>query len=217
MRSEPSDFVTTNTIIENPALTPEIALHLATEVTPLWFATADTLATSGAEPPFWAFAWPGGQALARYVLDHPNIVKERQVLDIATGSGIVAIAAAKSGAATITANDVDPLSLAAVDLNAKLNSVSVSTSSKDLTNCPPPQNWDVVLAGDIFYDREMTARFSPWLRARAAAGALVLVGDPDRAYCPTDNIERLATYNVATSLDLESSKMLTTTIWQIVD
>jgi len=168
MRSRPADFVTENTIIERPSLTPEIALHLATEVTPLWFATADTLAKAGTEPPFWAFAWPGGQALARYVLDNLNIVMGRHVLDISTGSGIVAIAAAKFGAATVTANDVDPLSLAAVALNAELSDVTLTTNGQDLTDVPFPQEWNVVLAGDVFYDHKMAARFSPWLRARAA-------------------------------------------------
>ena len=216
MRSRQSDFVTSNTIIERPTLTPEIALYLATEVTPLWLATADTLAKSGTEPPFWAFAWPGGQALARYVLDNPDIVMGRHVLDIATGSGIIAIAAAKSGAATVTANDVDPLSLAAVALNAEHNGVTLATNGQDLTGVPLPQDWNVVLAGDVFYDREMAEQFSPWLSAWAAKGALVLVGDPNRAYCPTENFKQLATYDVATSLDLESADMLTTTIWQII-
>ena len=171
MSAQPANFVIENTTIDRPALTPEIALHLATEVTPLWHATADRLADAGTEPPFWAFAWPGGQALARYVMDNAEIVAGRRVLDIATGSGLVAIAAAKAGAASVTANDIDPISLAAVALNAKLNGVAVTTSGDDLTCLPTtedwPEDWDVVLAGDVFYDREMAARFAPWLSAIA--------------------------------------------------
>ena len=215
MKARPADFVTANTIIDRPALIPEIALHLATEVTPLWHATSDRLADAGAEPPFWAFAWPGGQALARHVMDNPEIVAGRRVLDIASGSGLVAIAAARAGAASVTANDIDPMSLAAVALNAELNNVAVTTSGDDLTNLSTTKEWDIVLAGDVFYDREMAAKFAPWLSNRAAAGALVLIGDPSRAYLPTERLERLEAYDVQTSLDLESATMLTTTIWRL--
>ena len=215
MNAQPADFVIANTTIDRPALTPEIALHLATEVTPLWQATSDRLADAGAEPPFWAFAWPGGQALARYVMDNPETVAGRRVLDIATGSGLVAIAAAIGGAASVTANDIDPMSLVAVALNAEMNNVVATTSGDDLTNLSTTEDWDIVLAGDVFYDREMAARFAPWLSTRAASGALVLIGDPNRAYLPTEGLERLGSYDVRTSLDLESATMLTTTIWRI--
>jgi predicted nicotinamide N-methyase len=214
MNIRPADFVTANTDVLRPALTPEIALRLATESTPLWHATADELSDAGAEPPFWAFAWPGGQALARHVLDNPAMVAEKRVMDIATGSGLVAIAAAKAGAASVTANDIDPLSLAAVSLNAQLNGVAVTTIGNDLTCLPSTNDWDVILAGDVFYDREMAARFTPWLRDHAASGVVVMVGDPNRAYLPADDLERLNAYDVETSLDLESATMLTTTIWR---
>jgi predicted nicotinamide N-methyase len=215
MSARPADFITANTAIVRPPLTPEIALHLATEVTPLWHATAERLAAAGAEPPFWAFAWPGGQALARYVMDNPAIVAGRRVLDIAAGSGLAAIAAAKAGAASVTANDTDSLSLAAVALNAALNGVTVTASGGDLTGLSTTEDWDVVLAGDVFYDRQMAARFAPWLGIRAAAGALVMIGDPNRAYLPAEGLERLIAYDVTTSLDLESAAMLTTTVWRL--
>ena len=216
MSTQPADFITANTSIHRPALTPEIALRLATESTPLWHATADQLADCGAEPPFWAFAWPGGQALARHVLDNPAIVAGRRVLDIATGSGLVAIAAAKAGAAAVSANDIDPLSLAAVALNAELNGVAVTAYGNDLTTASTTEDWDVVLAGDVFYDRQMAARFTPWLGNRAASGALVIIGDPNRVYLPTGGLEMLISYEVETSLDLESATMLTTTVWRLL-
>ena len=215
MRIPAADFIAANTTVDRPALVPEIALHLATEVTPLWHATADRLAAAGAEPPFWAFAWPGGQALARYVIDNPAIVAGRHVLDIASGSGLVAIAAAMAGAASVTANDIDPTAQAAIMLNATLNGVAVDVTGEDLTGRAAKSDWPVVLAGDIFYDREMAARFAPWLGAHAAAGALVVIGDPNRPYLPTTGLSRLDSCNVPTSLDLESATEMTTTIWRI--
>ena len=216
MTARHADFISANTAVHRPTLTPEIALHLATEVTPLWHATAETLHQSGTEPPFWAFAWPGGLALARYVMDNPDSVRGRLVLDIATGSGLVAIAAARTGAASVTANDIDPMALAAVALNAQINYVVIKTRTDDLTaGAEATEDYDVVLAGDIFYDRDMAARFTPWLRDRAARGALVLIGDPDRAYVPVNYLKQLAVYEVATSLDLESTPTKLTTIWQV--
>jgi len=217
-------FIRANTAVEAPPLTPEIRLWLANEAIPLWEAGEAELATTGLPPPFWAFAWPGGQALARYVMDNAEIVAGRRVLDIATGSGLVAIAAVKAGAASVTANDIDPISLAVVALNAKLNDVAVTTSEDDLTRLPTtedwpedwPEDWDVVLAGDVFYDREMAARFTPWLGNRAASGALVIIGDPNRVYLPTGGLEMLISYEVETSLDLESATMLTTTVWRLL-
>jgi len=215
MNAQPADFVIANTTIDRPALTPEIALHLATEVTPLWHATSDRLADAGAEPPFWAFAWPGGQVLARYVMDNPETVAGRRVLYIATGSGLVAIATAIGGAASVTANDIDSMSLAAVALNAEMNNVAATTSGNDLTNLLTTEDWDIVLAGDILYDREMAARFDLWLSTRATSGTLILIGDPNRAHLPTEGLERLGSYDVRTSLYLESATMLTTRIWRI--
>jgi predicted nicotinamide N-methyase len=215
MNSGQADFVRANTKIVRPGFTPEIALHLATEVTPLWHATADSLFESGVEPPFWAFAWPGGLALARYILDNPDLCEGRAVLDIASGSGLVAIAAAMAGAASVTANDIDPVSISAVALNAKLNGVDLSLSGDDLTAHPHDDRWKIILAGDVYYDREMAALVTPWLTACAAAGALVMVGDPGRTYLPIENLVHLISYDIQTSLDLESATTMTGTVWRV--
>ncbi|MBT5051370.1 MAG: methyltransferase [Rhodospirillaceae bacterium] len=206
-------FITDSTTIDCAPLVPEIRLQLATEVTPLWQATADSLEDANIEPPFWAFAWPGGQALARHILDHPDIVRGKRVLDIAAGSGIVAIAAAKSGARSVTANDIDPLSLTAITLNAALNNVTLAMNGMDLTLESPPARWDVILAGDVFYERAMASSIAQWLSAAARAGGLVLACDPGRAYLPQEGVESVATYDVPTSLDLEDNLSRITTIW----
>ena len=207
-------FITAGTAAAAPPLTPEIRLHLATEVTPLWQATEDALEYDGVEPPFWAFAWPGGQALARHVIDHPETVAGKRVLDIASGSGIVAIAAAKAGAGRVTANDIDPLAVAAIRLNAAMNGVSLIVSGADLLDAVPVEGWDVILAGDVFYERTMARRMAAWLSDRAADGAAILVGDPSRAYLPEDGLACIATYEVPTSLELEDSAIRVTRIWR---
>lgn len=188
-------------------MVPEIRLHLATEVTPLWKATETKLRRAGippSEPPYWAFAWVGGQALARRVLDEPALVAGRRVLDFAAGSGLVAIAAAKAGAASVTAVDVDPLAHDAILLNAALNGVALEVLLGDLTD-DAEARWEVILAGDVFYDPEMTRRVLPWLRAQAAAGATVLIGDPKRfaSYSPDRGVEEVGRCVVPTSVDLE--------------
>ena len=207
------DFVTGGTVVERAPFVPEIRLQLATELTPLWQATADTLDDSQIDPPFWAFAWPGGQALARYVLDHPDTVRGRTVLDLGSGSGIVAIAAARSGAASVVANDTDPLALAAIGINAGHNDVTVATNGDNLTLAPPSERWDVILAGDVFYERAMATAIAAWLEAAAADGIMVLVSDPGRAYLPRRGITRIGVYEVPTSLELEDSQSRVTTIW----
>ncbi len=214
MSASPSDFVRNNTRVERAPFVPEIRLHLATEVTPLWQATAASLEDVDIEPPFWAFAWPGGQALARYILDHPDTVAGRSVLDLASGSGIVAMAAAKAGARTVTANDVDPLSLTAIGLNAGHNGVSLDTNCGDLTLAAPSDQWEVILAGDVFYERTMATGIATWLSLAAASGNLVLASDPGRAYVPRQGVTPIATYDVPTSLDLEDRQSRTTTIWR---
>ena len=217
MTTRPANFVVAHTMIDRPALTPEITLHLTTELMPLWHAISDLLAYAGAEPPFRAFVWPGGQALARYVyvMDNLETVAGRRVLDIATGSDLVAIAAAMGGASSVNANDFDPMSLAAVALNAELNNVAVTNSGDNLTNLSTKEDWDIVLTGDVFYNREMSARFAHWLCTRTASGALVLIGNPNRAYLPTEGLERIRSYDVRTSLNFENATVLTTTIWRI--
>ena len=207
-------FVLANTAIAAAPLVPEIRLHLATEVTPLWQATETELARSGLEPPFWAFAWPGGQALARYVLDHPELVRNRRVLDIAAGSGLAAIAAAKAGAARVVANEIDDFAAVALMLNAALNGAAVELSRRDMLG-GAVDPFDVVLAGDVCYERPMSDRMVPWLRARAAEGALVLMGDPGRAYLPSSGLVELARYDVPTTLELEDRTVRQTVVWRV--
>jgi len=207
-------FVLANTAIAAAPLVPEIRLHLATEVTPLWQATETELARSGLEPPFWAFAWPGGQALARYVLDRPELVRNRRVLDIAAGSGLAAIAAAKAGAARVVANEIDDFAAVALMLNAALNGAAVELSRRDMLG-GAVDPFDVVLAGDVCYERPMSDRMVPWLRARAAEGALVLMGDPGRAYLPSSGLVELARYDVPTTLELEDRTVRQTVVWRV--
>src|SRR5262245_1722740 len=172
-------FVRSNTAIEVPPLVPEIRLHLATEVTPIWQATEETLARNGLPPPFWAFAWAGGQALARYLLDHPEKVDGREALDFGSGSGLVAIAAAMAGAAKVTAAEIDPFAAAAIAANAALNQVEIEIITADLIESHN-RSWAVVTAGDICYEQPLTERAMAWLRRLAGRGSLVLLGDPGR-------------------------------------
>ena len=167
---------------------PEIRLHLATEVTPLWHATEATLEKSQLPPPYWAFAWPGGQALARHLLDHPELVAGKSVLDIGAGSGLVSIAAKQAGAAHVTAAEIDAFAIAAIRLNAALNAVSIEIESRDLIG--GDSRWDTILVGDMCYERPLADRLTAWLRALAARGATVLLGDPGRAYLPKDGLRR---------------------------
>jgi len=210
----PDDFVRAHTTIARPALVPEIALHLATEITPIWQATETWLAERNIEPPFWAFAWPGGQATARLLLDDPSRVAGRRVLDFAAGCGIAAVAAAMAGAASVEAAEIDPLALAAVRLNAALNGVTVATPEGDIVGAPC--RWDVILAGDVCYEAPMTAHILPWLRAMAAAGAEVLLADPGRAYLPAEGLQPLVRHAVATSLELEDRTLREVTIHRLL-
>ncbi len=211
----PFDFVRENTTLTAPPLLPEIPLHLATEVTPLWEATEETLAEKNLPPPYWAFAWPGGQAVARLALDRPDLVAGKSVLDFAAGTGVVAIAAMKAGAARVQACDIDRFALAAITLNAEANGVSVKAVSADLVGRDLP-GIDVVLAGDVCYEKPMAERVTAWLRGIAATGTLVLLGDPGRAYVPTSGLERVASYTVPTSLELEDRKTRETVIWRLL-
>jgi predicted nicotinamide N-methyase len=206
-------FIRRETTIACPPLVPEIRLHLASEITPIWHATEAALEREGVDPPYWAFAWPGGQALARHLLDHPELVAGRTLLDFAAGSGLAAIAAARSGAVA-EANDIDPVAAVAIGLNAALNGVEVAVSSAELT--AGPCRWKVVLAGDVCYEKPMATRVFPWLRSCAAQGALVLMADPGRAYLPADGLERVAAYDVPTSLELEDRTLRPTTLWRIL-
>ncbi|AWK86533.1 class I SAM-dependent methyltransferase [Azospirillum thermophilum] len=211
----PLDFVRDNTTVTTTPLIPEIQLHLATEVTPLWQATEETLSQGNLPPPYWAFAWPGGQAVARLVLDRPELVAGRSVLDFAAGTGVAAIAAMKSGAARAQACDIDRFALAAIGLNAGINGVEVKAVSADLVGRPLP-GIDVVLAGDVCYERPMAERVTAWLRAVAATGTIVLMGDPGRAYVPKSGLEKVGSYTVPTSLELEDRTSRETVIWRLL-
>ncbi len=204
------EFVRAHTSLAPVPFVPEITLHQADEPITLWEKTEESGTTQ--PPPFWAFAWAGGQALARYVLDHPALVAGRSVLDLATGSGLVALAAARAGGHPVTANDIDPLSLAAASANALANHLTVRTVEADLLDTTPTEQ--VILAGDIFYSREMAARMLPFLRRAAAGGALVLIGDPGRAYLPA-GLSRQAIYDVPVPESLESVSVRQSTVWSL--
>jgi predicted nicotinamide N-methyase len=202
---------------EQPALVPELRLWLAAEYLPIWQATEDWLEKNNVDPPYWAFCWPGGQAMARYLLDNPSVVAGRAVIDFAAGGGVAGIAAMKAGAAQAIANDTDPMALTAIALNAQANGVVVHTDGADWLAGPPgvPQT-DVVIAGDVCYEREMTARTMAWLRAHAAAGRLVLLGDPGRNYFRAERLEEQARYEIPTSLQLENRGLRETTVWRVL-
>jgi predicted nicotinamide N-methyase len=211
---DPPAFVRRNTAITAPQLVPEICLYLATEITPIWQATEETLARCALPPPFWAFAWAGGQALARYLLDHPTEVAGRSVLDFAAGSGLVAIAAAKAGATSVFATEIDHLAAAAIAANAALNDVAIAVRTMDLLDTIDSR-WEVVTAGDVCYERPMADRVMGWLRMLAARGVLVLLGDPGRAYLPSEGLVERAHYLVSTSRELEDRECRDTVIWEV--
>jgi predicted nicotinamide N-methyase len=212
-RTAAARFVVDQTLIATPPLVPEIRLRLATEITPIWLATEASLAAINLPPPYWAFAWPGGQAVARYVLDHPDVVRGRRVLDFGSGSGLIAIAAALAGAASVRAADIDPTALAAIALNAALNGVEIDTTAEDLIGAPPEA--DIVLVGDMCYERPLGERLLIWLHRHAAAGVEVLIGDPGRAYFRDAGMIRIADFTVATSLELEDRVRRETGVWRL--
>jgi len=214
MSSDKADFVRAQTQIAAPPLTPEIRLHLASEVTPLWHATEASLARQQLPPPYWAFAWAGGQALARYLLDHRDIVAGQDALDFGAGSGLVAIAAMKAGARRATAAEIDPFACAAIALNASLNGVAVAIEPSDVigrTDAPG----SLILVGDMCYERPLAERLVAWLHDKARRGATILLGDPGRAYLPKTGLIELARYAVPTPLDLEDRTERTGVVWRL--
>ena len=213
MSSDPEAFIRANTAIGSPSLVPEIKLYLASEVTPLWHATEATLQKSQLPPPYWAFTWPGGQALARHLLDHPALISGKHVLDIGAGSGLVAIAAKQAGAASVTAAEIDAFASAAIRLNAVLNKVTIETECRDLIG--GASRWNTILVGDMCYERPLAERLTGWLSELAARGATVFLGDPGRAYLPQEGLTEIARYTVPTSLDLEDRASRETVIWQL--
>lgn len=205
-------FIRANTALMAPPHVPELRLHLAHEAHDLWLKTEEELAGIGLPPPFWAFAWAGGQGLARHLLDHPRITAGRTVLDFAAGSGLVGIAAAKAGAAKAICADIDPFCRTAIALNAAANAVEVAFTPDDLVGSD--DGWDIVLAGDVFYEKPLADRLVPWFRGLAARGARILVGDPGRAYLPKGGLTRLAVYEVPVTRALEDAEVKRTTVWE---
>ncbi len=207
-------FIRANTEVMAPPLVPEIKLHLASEIVPLWQATEEQLTAEGLPPPFWAFAWAGGQGLARYLLDHPQVVRGNRVFDFATGAGLQAIAANRAGAAAVEAVDIDAFACAAAMLNAELNGTEIAVTCGDPVGADH-RGWDVVLAGDVCYEAPAAARIEAWLRRLAAAGSLVLMGDPGRSYLPKERLERLIGYSVKTSRELEDRDIRNAVVWRV--
>ena len=206
----PENFIKTNAALMAPPLVPEITLYLASEVVPLWRATETELAEIGVPPPYWAFAWAGGQALARYVLDHPQIVRGKRVLDIGAGSGLVGLAAARAGAASVLSADIDAFACAAIALNAAANGCDIAVTQDDLIGTPLA--WDLILVGDLFYERPLAERLLDWL---VPLDVPALLGDPGRNYFPKTQVEKLASYSVQTTRDLEDREIRETGVYRL--
>jgi predicted nicotinamide N-methyase len=211
---DPEAFIRANTRLLSPPLVPEIVLHLAEESVPIWQKTEEELGEMNLPPPYWAFAWAGGQALARYVLDNPQLVAGKRVLDLGSGSGLSAIAAARAGAASVLANDIDGVSLVAMALNAAANGVVIATSDQDLLAAPPGQ-FDAILVGDLFYERELAERVLRFIEAAGAVGVTVLIGDPQRNYFPKGRFTEAAHYQVAVTRELEDAEIKRSAVWRL--
>lgn len=209
-----ADFIRANTKLMAPPLVPEIRLHLAEESLPIWRKTEEELGEINVPPPFWAFAWAGGQALARYLLDNPELTRGKTVLDLGSGSGLTAIAAMRAGAASALASDIDALSLAAIALNAAANGVSVAASREDRL-VGPPGDAQVVLVGDLFYERSLAQAVQAYIERAAHDGALVLIGDPQRSYFPKGRFEMSADYRVPVTRELEDAEIKQTAVWRL--
>lgn len=212
--SRPADFIQANTKLLAVPLVGEIRLHLAEESMPIWQKTEEELGRMNVPPPYWAFAWAGGQALARYLLDNPGLVEGRSVLDLGAGSGLTAIAAMKAGASKVLAADIDPYAAAAVVLNAQANNVHVDTATADLLDAPA-EAFDLILVGDLFYERELADRVLAFATKARDGGAVVLAGDPRRSYFPRDKFLQLAEYSVPVTRDLEDMEIKHTAVWQL--
>ena len=218
MISDRKTFIRQNTRLKPVPHVPEISLYVADESVPIWQKTEEELDAIGLPPPYWAFAWAGGQALARYVLDNPGTVAGKRVLDLASGSGLVAIAAAKVGAAPVIAADIDAFTESALALNAEANHVYIEVLVQDLLDQPAQERprYDVILVGDLFYERDTAARALAFLDRHAASGARVLIGDPGRTYLPKDRLTRLAEYSVPVTRELEDLEIKRTTVWELI-
>lgn len=205
-------FILENTRLQRPPHVPELQLHLADEITPIWRMTEEALAEIGVPPPYWAFAWAGGQGIARYLLDHPSEVRGLRVLDFASGSGLCALASLRAGAASALAADLDPFCAAAVVLNGEANQLTAEFIAQDLLSAPPP-SVDVILAGDVFYERPLAEQVLSWLGTARDAGARVLLGDPGRSYFPKTGLRRIAEYRVPVTRDLEDYEIKRTGVF----
>ena len=214
---DPVAFIRTNTVLKSTSLVPEVRLHLADTALELWQLTEDELEDRGLPPPFWAFAWAGGQALARYVLDTPEIVRGKTVFDFASGSGMVAIACALAGAERVVANEIDVFAICAIRLNAEANGISdrLVILDHDVLSDPPEGTYDLMLAGDVCYEKPMADLAIPFLRARAKSGVEVLIGDPGRTYLPKSGLEQVSEYRVPVPRDLEDSDLRRTVVWRV--
>ena len=209
-----AQFIRANTSLMTPPLVPEVQLYLAHEAVPLWQKTEEELGELGLPPPFWAFAWAGGQALARHVLDHPEIVQGKRVIDLASGSGLVGIAAMKAGAASVVAADIDAFSVEAIVLNAEINGVSLEVTGRDLLE-QPAETCDVILVGDLFYEKGLAAKVFAWLEDAEGRGIVTLIGDPGRSYLPRDKLKKLGEYKVQVTRDLEDAEVKLTSVWRL--
>jgi predicted nicotinamide N-methyase len=207
-------FILANTRLLAPPLVPEIRLHLAEESLPIWRKTEEELGEMGLPPPYWAFAWAGGQALARYILDHAGAVAGKSVIDIGAGSGVGAIAAARAGALHVVAADIDALAVAAMDLNAAANDVAITATTDDWLSLDAPRG-DIVLVGDLFYERPLAERVMAFVRQKAAEGSVVLVGDPRRSYFPESAFEAVAHYEVPVTRELEDAEIKRAAVWRL--
>jgi predicted nicotinamide N-methyase len=207
-------FIRENTRLLAPPLVPEIRLHLAEESLPLWEKTEEQLGQMNVPPPFWAFAWAGGQALARYIIDNRDLAAGRTVIDLGAGSGICAIAAALAGAAHVLAADVDPFSKYAIALNGAANGVAIDVATDNLLSAPPPAA-DLLLIGDLFYEKDLSEEVMDWAGRMLANGATVLVGDPRRSFFRIDRFDKVRDYSVPVTRALEDSEIKHTAVWQL--
>lgn len=219
-RLDPNDreaaeaFIRANTKLMAPPLVPEIRLHLAEESLPIWRKTEEELGEINLPPPYWAFAWAGGQALARYILDNAETVRGKSVLDLGSGSGMTAIAARRAGAATVLAADIDQIAIAALRLNAAANGVEIGATADDLL-ASAPGRYDVVLVGDLFYERPLAERVLAFIEAARGAGATILIGDPKRSYFPAGRFTLAAEYQVPVTRELEDAEIKKTSVWRL--
>ncbi len=209
-------FIRANTRLRPVPLVPEISIHVADEALPLWHKTEEEIGEQGLPPPFWAFAWAGGQALARHILDHPHLVRGKTVLDLASGSGLVGIAAMKAGASAGSVADIDAFALAAAKINAEENGFKLTYIDHDLLAVRDDAiRWDVILAGDIFYERDTASRAFDFLSRNARRGATILIGDPGRSYLPREKLRRVADYRVPVTRELEDAEIKQTAVWEL--